>query len=209
MSTSSIRTSRAEKNYFSISENIAEWFAGTEGVKPHDGAIPSALVPIVPSDWDAILKVSKSTGLYFNDLVVSQGRENVIDCNNGASFCSFAGDFGRKDDSSGDQVITVKGGSNNLTFIGSIHSPKPSRADIVIGAWADQSYEKSYNLDFSGVSRSNGEPVTVIVSWAHRDTIKLPSNCKELKLQSFLYTVYWYLKRVYVATIWKWFSKKN
>ncbi len=128
---------------------------------------------------------------------------------NRAFDCSFEGQFGAKGQGVGDQVITVKGGCHDLRFAGVIDSDKSRRAAVCVGVWSDQSFDKSYNLDLSGLSNKDGSPVTVIIAWAKRDTIKLPANHKELKLMSFLYTIHWYLKYAYVKTIAKWFVKKS
>jgi hypothetical protein len=187
---STTRTSKADRNFFSLDATNAVWFAGTDEWRYETGAIPTKLVPEKPHDWDAILKTSNRADTHLISLSVAQGRENALDQNNKTRYCSFRGDFG-VGGGEGDQVITTKGGCQHLTYSGTIWS-KGRNADVVVGAWSDQSYDISTDLDYSDLSRADGQPVIFILSRCAR--VKLPPNAKVLRLKSLGYSAYWWLK---------------
>ena len=187
---STTRTSKADRNFFSLDATNAVWFAGTDEWRYETGAIPTKLVPEKPQDWDAILKTSNRADTNLISLSVAQGRENALDQNNKTRDCSFHGDFG-VGGGEGDQVITTKGGCQHLTYSGTIWS-KGRNADVVVGAWSDQSHDISTDLDYSDLSRADGQPVTFILSRCAR--VKLPPNAKVLRLKSLGYSIYWWVK---------------
>ncbi len=191
------RTSKADANYYSISANTYQWFAGTPQVKQDDAPIKQLiLAPEKPQDWDAILKISDSThDLYLPPAgtglcQVAQGRENAVDVNNRVQNVVVNGEFGWGG-GEGDQVITVKGGSHDLRFWGIIYSAGRN-ADVVVGAWSDQSHDQSYALDFSGLVHVDDKPLTFILSRCH--DVKLPPGAKVLRLKSWGYSIYWWAK---------------
>ncbi len=190
------RTSKADKNYYSISQNILQMFAGTE-LAMTVGQIPARLdnvqTGLVLRDerpWDSLLKLSNSERLRFNDIAIGQGMENAVDCNDGARECVIDASFGAGG-GTGDQVITVKGGCERLVFSGTIHSTGRN-ADVVVGAWSDQSHEISRDLDYYNLRREDGEPVTFIL--ARCKNVRLPRGAKVLRLKSMGYSLYWWAK---------------
>jgi hypothetical protein len=191
----STRTSKADKNFFSLDAQNAVWFAGTDEWCYETGPIPTELMPENPQDWDAILKTSNRSDTYLKELRIAQGRENALDQNNRTRDCSFQGDFGVGSgplrQPNPDQVITTKGGSHDIVYSGTIWS-KGRNADVVVGAWSDQSHDISTDLDYSGLSRVDGQPVTFILSRCAR--VKLPPNAKVLRLKSLGYSIYWWAK---------------
>ncbi len=209
------RTSRADKNWLSISANIGQWYAGTPTPTPAVEPYPSTLVPLNPLDWDAILKVCDgTTGLTLVGMNIAQGRENVVDLNNGATDIGIAGYLGTPL-LSGDQVITVKGGCKRIRIGGTVVSAKPkSGAIVIVGNWSDQSYEPSTDVDLTGLAINDGSPVTVILGrvnnplraivLGHHPDIHLPAGAKVLVLKSLGLWAYWWMKRAYVWAIWKW-----
>ncbi len=195
----STRTSKVDANWFSISNNIIQLRAGTEGAETMGELAPGSVIrqiPDSPDTWDAYLKVCDNTnGLTFNDVVVRQGQENAIDCNNKATNCSFNGDIGLGGVKGGDQVVTVKGGCSKLTFSGTIYS-QGTEAHVVVGAYADQSYDRCTDLDFTNLRHANGQPLTFIL--CRCDRVKLPPDAKVLKWKSACYWVYFWVKRAVV-----------
>lgn len=194
------RTSRADKNYYSISAGTYQLYAGTPEAQP--AAAPDeygfTLMPENPFAWDAIFKTCDgSSGYNLVDLCIAQGRENAQDCNNFLHHSSFAGTFGAGG-GTGQQVITVKGGCFNITFSGWVASDG-EHATVTVGAWSDQCHDRSHNLDFSGLIRADGRPLTFILARCDRSTIKLPPGAKVLFWKSVGYEVYWHLKRAAVA----------
>ena len=187
---STVRTSKKDRNFFSLDAQNAVWYAGTDEWRYEPGPIPTELVPENPQLWDAIFKTSNRSGTHLKGLRVAQGRENCLDQNNFTRDCSFQGDFG-VGGGEGDNVITTKGGSQRLTYSGTIWS-QGRNAAVVIGAWSDQNYDISTDLDYSGLSRADGQPVTFILSRCTR--VKLPPNAKVLRLKSLGYSAYWWLK---------------
>lgn len=202
---STTRTSKKDRNFYSLDAENAVWFAGTENWRYAPTTIPSEFMPEKPQEWDAIFKTSNRCGTNLKGLRVAQGRENCLDNNNGTRFCSFQGDFG-VGGGTGDQTITTKGGSHHVSYSGTIWS-KGRRADCVAGAWSDQSHETSHTLDYSGLSRADGQPLTFILSRVNspfmaalgrpRDII-LPKGAKVLFWASIGDQIYWWLKRLAV-----------
>jgi hypothetical protein len=196
------RTSRADSNYFSIAKNQATWFAGTPEAKDVETwQNPLVLTPLDSSSWDAILKVTNSVHVVIENAIIAQGRENVVDCNNGAHHNFIHGQFGAIGQR-GDQVVTVKGGCHDLSFSGQIHS-EGKKADIVVGAWSDQSHVTSHMLDFGRVSRADGRPVTLILGrvnnpisalFGRSPDIILPDGAKVLFWRSLGEQLYWWGK---------------
>lgn len=187
---STTRTSKADKNYLSLDADNVVWYAGTDEWRYETGPIPTILRPHRAQDWDAILKTSDRADTHLTRLSVAQGRENALDQNNKTRDCSFHGDFG-VGGGERDQVITTKGGCQRLTYSGTIWS-KGRNADVVVGAWSDQSHDISTDLDYSGLNRAEGTPVTFILSRCAR--VKLPPNAKVLRLKSLGYSAYWWFK---------------
>ncbi len=192
------RTSRPDSNYLSYSGDTVQLYMGTNSVIPVYPPYKTELMPVFPQDWDAILKVSANTSpISLSNMRIAQGRENAIDINNEAHDIYIVGQIGFGG-GEGDQIITVKGGSSCITIAGTLCS-RGRKADVIVGAWSDQSIAKSHSLDFSGLARSDGEPITVIFGRADRSTILLPSNAKILFWASLGEVIYWWAKRAYVA----------
>jgi hypothetical protein len=188
----STRTSHADANYFSVSANTYQWFAGTPEARS-DTQPPSDLTfrPDQPANWDAVLKICDETnGLRWYTVRAAQGRENALDLNNRVTDCLIKGEWGL-DAASGDQVITVKGGCRGIRLWGEVYSTGRN-ADIVVGAWSDQCHDVSTDLDFSQLGRPDGRPLTVIL--ARCKGVKLPPGARVLRLKSLGYSAYWWLK---------------
>ena len=183
------RTSKADRNYLSISQNTYQLYAGTDHPESIE-TLPSPLLILRDGEkWDSYLKVSNSMGLSLEGQM-PQGMENALDCNNRTRDSSIIAAFGMGG-GEGDNVITVKGGCKNLTVAGVIHS-NGRVADVTAGAWSDQCYDRSTDLDFSGLTRADGKPVTFVLARCSR--VKLPPRAKVLRLKSLGYEVYFWLK---------------
>lgn len=195
-----IRTSAADRNYLSISDDVIMWHLGTTNPHPLIGPIPKELIPLFPDDWSSILKLSHNARpVSLTDMRIAQGTENVIDANRGASYVTIEGELGWGG-GEGDQCLTIKGGSHHITIAGTIHS-KGHTCDCCIGQWSDQSTDPSYELDLSRLARADGKPVTFILSRCDRSTIKLPPRGKVLWWASLANVIYWHLKRAYVTIL--------
>lgn len=208
-----IRTSRADVNYLSISANIGEWYSGSPTPLPAIEPYPSELTPLHPLDFDATLKICDDTKkITLTGMAIAQGRENAVDFNNGVIDCAVVGYLGTPT-LKGDQVITVKGGCKLIHVGGTVCSAKPRNAIVVVGAWSDQSFDPSAELDFTGLSMDDGSPVTFIFGRVNhplraalgrpRD-IYLPEGAKVLLWKSLGYQIAWWAKRAYTWAIWAW-----
>lgn len=181
-----------DKNYLSLNANSNVLYAGTDtpmGIP--DADIPTTLVPIDPKEWDAILKCSGRKNTILTGLNVPQGKENSLDINNRCESLHLEGDWGIVGDE-GEQVITIKGGSNIITVGGNIHSTG-KRADICLGLWSDQSTEKSDAIWLRGLHHVSGRPLTVIKCRVGNH-VYLPEGAKVLKLKSALALIGWWAK---------------
>jgi hypothetical protein len=197
------RTAAPDLNYLSVSEGIVEFFSGSD--EPYGGEMPQPphILPPDPKAFDSVLKVSRTYWLRLIDLRVSQGKENSIDVNAESAFCTFDGEIGEYG-VSGEQAITVKGGSHDLVFRGRIHS-RGKRAHVAVGLWSDQSFDPSYNLDFRGLRHASGEPLTFILcrvnspiraAFGKPRDIQLPPGAKVLVLKSLAAQIEYWIKWV-------------
>lgn len=196
-------------NYLSLNRDTIVWDAGSPQERPHTDDLPYVLLllPEDPKKYESILKFSGRRYFDLPRLCVAQGKENAIDINAESSQLRLTGDFGIHGNS-GEQVITVKGGSHDCVFRGEIWS-RGTRADVAVGLWSDQSQGVSYNLDFSGLSPSPGsmlgnQKITFILcrvrqpwrAWfglAPKD-ILLPQDAQVLKLKSLGAQLHWWGK---------------
>lgn len=197
------RTSKADFNHLSITPEGATLFAGSDHAIPTEMPPPQGAIiqPPTPSQYSAILKLSRVDTLQLDGIKISQGQENALDCNSRCTRVSIEGEFGQTGEV-GDQVITVKGGCTLMRISGVIHS-RGRRADVCTGVWSDQSKEVSANLDCSGLSRADGAPVTFILSRVNSPImaalgrpkdILLPKGAKVLFWASIGDQCYWWLK---------------
>lgn len=191
----SVRTSRADKNVLSWSGDTVMWYMGTIAPQPCS-QVPAEVLPDDPREWDSTLKVSGvgppiNGGVWVSHIIAGQCRENVLDINH-SNGVYIDGVFGRAGET-GEQVVTIKGGSRNVRLRGVIQS-NGTRATITLGQWSDQSTELSRDIDLSGLYRVDGEPITVIMARVDRSSVKLPPKVKLLWWKSLAYTAYWWLK---------------
>lgn len=207
--TTPTRTSKADKNLYSVSNNGVQLYAGTDRAVnltplPVGSFVDCTYINLLDKteSWDSLLKVCDGTvGLTFANIDARQGNENVIDCNARVRSCTFSGDFGQAGEV-GDQVITTKGGCFGLTYAGKVFS-KGRIADVVVGTWSDQSHDPSGNLDYSGLTRADNSPVRFVFGrvnspWraiiGKSKDIKLPPGAKVLFWRSLAEIAYWWGK---------------
>jgi len=199
--TTPLRTAKQDHNFLSLNYDSVVWFAGTDREVEHNESIPLSLLPDDPKNWDAILKCSNRHNTHLRGLNVAQGMENALDINNRSSHCSFEGDWGVTG-VKGDQVITVKGGSNNISVMGNISS-RGNRADLVTGLWSDQSFETSHHIDYSHLYHTNGRPLTfifcrvnspIMAALGRPRDIQLPPGAKVLFWKSIGSQIHWWCK---------------
>jgi hypothetical protein len=202
-----MRTAEKDVNYLSVSQGVWEYFSGSDNPEPAIQPIPFVAMPENPKDYDAILKISNSQGIFIQDAELAQGKENCVDCNNRAADCQIHGEFGLIG-KTGEQVITVKGGCHHLVFSGVIYS-KGMECDLEVGAWSDQSFDPSSHLNFISLSRANGQPITFKFGRVNNPIscllgkpkdIILPINAKVLFWASLGEMGYWWVKWGLVKT---------
>jgi len=194
----STRTSKADANYFSVSNGTYQYFAGTDKVQSVDYP-PSPLIfgTDANESWDTYVKVCDGTkGLQWAGLRAKQGNENSLDLNNRVENCQLAGDWGWGG-GAGDQVITVKGGCHDISIGGVIWS-RGNNADYVQDAWSDQSSDLCLGIDLGVLTRADGQPVTIILGRFGSKIAVYPPSYRVLWLKSWGYSLYWLGKRVAV-----------
>ncbi len=187
-----LRTSRADANFFSISNGIYQWYAGTPDARAA-AVLPYPLVFGPDSKtyrWASYLKICDGTnGLRLGGVVITQGDENTADFNNEVSDTSLSGEFGFGG-GRGQQVFTLKGGCRNIRLWGIIYS-KGDNADVVIDAWSDQSDKLCGGTDLSGLIRADGQPITIILGRFGSKVDAYPASYRVLFWKSLGYRFYW------------------
>jgi hypothetical protein len=204
--TTPLRTAEKDLNYLSLNRDSIVWYAGTPDEHQGDLPYPLNLLPDNPKAWDAILKFSGRHNTSLCLLKIAQGKENAVDLNNECRGIALEGSFGVTGNE-GEQVFTIKGGTEDVLVKGTIHS-RGVKADIVVGAWSDQSTKTSHHLDLSLLRHASGRPLTVILGRVNSPLrtillgrspdIALPANATLLRWASLKEWVYWWGKRVYV-----------
>lgn len=190
------RTSRRDRNYFSIHDGITN----CDGVVGTALPRPMVFAPLEPEKYDAILKLSattgddlKAAGIELNNIWALQGRESAVDINGcSASGTNFVVDgvFGHatRGIPPGRAVIIIKGGS--AVEVRGIVRSRGRLADVIIGDWSDESYEKSAaKLE---LFHEDGAPVRVAYGRAFKPTMS--PNCKVLFWLSIGLKLYWWSK---------------
>lgn len=192
----SVRTSRADRNYFSISKNVCFY----DGLIPATIPDPPVFTPMKPDNFDAIFKVSDETKkVSLNDVLISQGNEAAVDINNRVQDVYLKGRFGHGG-LKGDQVLTVKGGSHDITFAGILLS-RGKKWDIRYGDWSDQCHDKSFNIDTSRLVHMDGKIIRLVVGRAKWPTKEqLGPNVKIMFWWSMAEKIYWWSKFIAVKT---------
>lgn len=194
-----IRTSRADRNYLSWSGDTLQLYLGTDHPEPCD-KVPATVYPDDPTQWDSALKVSGNTyPVHVDGISAAQCRENVLDINHSQAVGFMRATLGRAGEV-GDQVVTIKGGSSDITVEGTIYS-RGRLCDVYLGQWADQSTAKASRIDLVGLKRADGKPVTIILARVDRSTLHLPPGAKVLWFKSLCGIAYWWAKRAYVALL--------
>ena len=198
------RTSKADANWFSISANTFQYFAGTDHPEPADGPpSPLSFTPENPQDWDSCLKISNGThDIWWGQrepVLIAQGRENALDINSMSHSITIAAVFGwgAAPGCRGDNVITIKGGSNDIRLSGYIRSTG-NEADVTLDAWSDQSSELVSGVNLSGLVREDGRPITIILGRFGSKVDSYPARYKVLFWKSLGYKCYWPAKWVAV-----------
>jgi hypothetical protein len=146
------------------------------------------IMPDHSLQYDDILKFSGVREVTALELTVAQGREDSVDMNNGCSDIDLRGDFGYG--GGGNQVITIKGGSKNISIFGCLHS-RGKETDVDIGNWSDQSYNKSEVVRLNLV-HVDGKPVRVRIGRAKG--VELIGKYEVSKFENFKLVAYWWIK---------------
>lgn len=204
-----MRTAAKDQNYLSLNSNSIVWFAGTDQEKEDPGPLsqPLELLPRNPKRWDSILKCSGRKAQILSNVEVYQGKENALDINNACEHLDLDGKWGLVGDE-GQQVITVKGGSHDITVSGPVFS-NGTECDIELGTWSDQSTAPLYNIDLSNLYHAQGRKLTVKIArvkgflfilFGFNSSIKLPRDSKVLFWASLAEFCYWWIKFGLVKT---------
>ncbi len=198
-----------DANWLSYSGDTVQFYLGTDHPETAIPPYPNELLPLFPADWDSLLKISHNEHpVEIYDAAIAQGKENAIDVNNTAAHVYIEGDIGVGSNLAGDQVVTIKGGSHHIVIKGLVHSTG-KRCDLFLGAWSDQSYERSHTVDLSQLAHAKGRPLTVILSRVDKKTVKLPPGAKVLVFKGYLYDIWWWMNYFYAKTVYSWFIKSR
>ncbi len=202
----STRTSAADLNLLSCSANVWGLNEGGPNALTLSGQpvpLDDALVTPDPQAYSSILKVcdgshdlrlsSPNNGV----LQIQQGRENALDINNRVERVQVYAEFGFGG-GSGDNVLTVKGGSRDIKLWGPIYS-RGLNADYVQDAWSDQCADLCSGIDLSGLTRADGQPVTIVLGRFGSKVDRYPASYRVLFWKSLGYRLYWLGKRAAVA----------
>jgi len=149
-----------------------------------------------PGEYDDLLKLSRTCGMTFSDLViVSQGsnHENAIDINNGASGNRFV----RAIVEGGRQcAIYVKGGSNNNRFDDVLLVRPQGHSDVFLGDYSDQSFERVRGTVIGpNCRRDDGKPLRIRCGDADWPAVAPGVAYRRQYLLSFASKVYVWAKR--------------
>lgn len=197
--TSIIRTSAADVNLLSVSNNIWGTNEGSTAaitLPSQPSPLQDALDTITPQSYSSILKIADGThDLDLPEtgyLDIAQGAENVVDFNNQVTNVTLHAHFG-VGGGQGDQIVTVKGGCSNIKLNGFIYSTGRN-ADVVLDAWSDQSSALVSGIDLSGLARVDGQPVTIILGRFGSKIDHYPVSYRVLWWKSLCYKVYYLAK---------------
>lgn len=209
--TTPVRTSSADFNYLSCSNGIWGLNEGSTDPAYPEQNLPAQPVPLdlTPSDpqlYAAILKICDGTtnldlsagtlARTQGSLQIAQGHENSLDINNRVSGLTIFAEFGWGG-GDGDQVITVKGGSHDNKIMGVIYSTG-TNADYVQDAWSDQCSDLVSDMDLSGLTRADNQPVSIILGRFGSKVYHYPLSYHVLFWKSLGYKLYYVGKQAAV-----------
>jgi len=149
----------------------------------------NAFLPSNPTNFASILKLADSAVITLHCFAVEQGRECSVDVNNKV-VATISGQFGNSVPNTGNQIFSVKGGSN-VTIIGTLRgSGNRLNADILVDNWSDQDYGAS-TVDITNAVHETGRKLNVVYRIG---SSKVIGNCNKLLWPSIQLTVYFYIK---------------
>jgi len=149
----------------------------------------TAFLPPNSTSFASILKLADSANITLTNLVIDQGVECSVDANNKVN-ATVAGTFGNSIPGIGNQIFSVKGGSN-LTIKGTLKgSGNRLNADILVDNWSDQDYSGS-TVDLTYAKHETGRKLNVVYRIG---ASKIIGDCNKLLLPSIGLTVYFYVK---------------
>lgn len=130
----------------------------------------------------SLLKITHVNDVHGVALRVPSARENAIDIDC-AQHILIQADVG-SDDSVGDQVVTVKGGSRNVYMDLIVRGPAGRQnSHIQVGNWMDQSYKITADVRIRAKHKDGG-PVNVVTGWVVPFSVHLPGDCRWLFVES-------------------------
>lgn len=184
-----MRTSRADRNFFSVAGNITNQ-DGFIGAEP-----PESLDPLTPSQFDAIFKSSGSNDLSYSFTHVDSGTECCADFNNLSRNVSvFAKTWGVPGLCT-QRLIKIKGGSSGCSVGGFVQGYVWWGAAISLGEWSDQSTEPCRGNRLSGLTCEPGRKLKVAVGRSEWPTkSELGDYCEVSIFWSLCEKAYWWGK---------------
>jgi len=190
------QSTQIDVNYLSYacdSNNTCCWSlcAGSQYIvqvpAPTDNS--TAFSPANASDFASILKLADNANINLSNVVAVQGSECSLDANNNV-IATVQGTLGVDTPNVGNQIVSVKGGSNvtlNTILKG---SGNRMNADVLVDNWSDQDYDGSV-VDLTKCTHNTGREVKVVYRF-FASTIN--GKCNKLYFYSLCLTLYWWAK---------------
>jgi len=149
----------------------------------------TAFTPPNPTSFASILKLADNAKITLTNLVVDQGSECSVDINNKVS-AVVHGTFGNSTPGIGNQIFSVKGGSD-VVILGTLKGTgNRMNADILVDNWSDQDYTGS-TVNINSVKHETGRKLNVVYRIG---SSKIKGDCNKLLLPSIGLTIYFYFK---------------
>lgn len=164
---------------------IVKVYADVEG-QTLDGAV------LTPPDatYTDTLKYSHAVNCAATGCDITGGREDCVDINRLCQNITIKDSILRI---SGNQAVTIKGGSSGISLENVVIHGAGKYAEIELGNWSDQSMAKTTGVLLHNVSRADGKPVRVVVGVADKPLI-IGGNCVINQKWSLLVKLYCMLK---------------
>lgn len=187
----------------SIRPDINYLNVGTQASVSDSGTPNQVITPNNLMNWDLSLIdgskyasiVKLTSGIVFSQdgMNISQGLENSVDINNHANVL-ISGVFGTPDNTIGDQIISVKGGSTAIIRGYLSGRGKRNQADILIDNWSDQSFSGS-TVNLLALSHTDGKKIRVVLRYG-ASKVELGEYAEVMKFASIKMTAYWWIKYI-------------
>jgi len=162
---------------------------------PVDGKVN----PENPTQYASLVKITSGLSVSLKGITVGQAAENAVDIQHGAKV-SLQGTFGADAEGVGNQIFSVKGGSQAVLEGYIKGSGNRLGADIIVDTWSDQSFAGSV-CDITDMVHISKRKIKVVKRYFQSKVIFHPENAEILVLQSIENTLYCWLKYVVRAVL--------